>query len=412
MLGITDRPAFAKNAAKAGWIAPLLLVGVNAVLGQNREFAGIYVFLLTALLLCTTGFVSSLLALGLVREVGRQGVLLPGIIGLLLNCLVLGLMGWGFYSGFTRSIREAARLNAEAQTFLAQGRYAEAEKAASEALTRAEKRFGAQSPLVADYVNTLGVARYKENRNKEAADLFQRAIALEEKKPKPDAAVLGVRYSNLCRVCQALGQIDAAEAAGKKSLALLEPLSGTPGVDLAPTLDALGELARRREQYPEAQKYFERALSLREKAPGADPLDVAVSLGQLGNLCMAQDDYARAETYYQRVLDIREKALPRDHPDIALTLDSLGVTYYHEGRYDLAEPCFRRAVAIREKRLPPGHPDLDASLNNLAYCLKAEGKNAESAEAFERCIEVRSRRLGPDHPDVASLKASLDGLPK
>jgi tetratricopeptide (TPR) repeat protein len=412
MFEIKDRAAFAKNAAKAGWLAPLILGGVNALLGQNKEFSGLYVFLLTSLVLCTIGFVSSLLALGLVREVGRKGVLLPGIVGLLLNCFLLALMAYGFYSGLTRADREIVRLHSEAQTLLAQGRYAEADKAASDACARAEKRYAESNPIVAECLNTLGTVRHAEDRFSEAVPLFERAIALEERKAKPDEVTLGVRYCNLCRAWLRLGRLDDAEKAGKKSLASLEARGGEENPDLPPTLDALGELARRRDRYAEAEVYFKKALAIREKAPAPDRLDVAISLGQLGNLFVEQGDYSQAEAFYKKSLAIREKALERDHPDIARTLDSLGVAYYQSERYDLAEPCFSRAVAIREKRLPPGHPDLDASLNNLAYCLKAEGKTDESAKVFERCIEVRSRRLGPDHPDVASLKESLASLRK
>ena len=90
-------------------------------------------------------------------------------------------------------------------------------------------------------------------------------------------------------------------------------------------------------------------------ALGPGHLQVAASLNNLGELYRAQGKYTEAEPLYKRALAIAEKALGPGHPQVAASLNNLAGLYRLQGKYAEVEPLLNRALAIAEKALGPGH---------------------------------------------------------
>ena len=90
------RPSRAQQAAKASWLAPLIVVIFNVVL-KNASLpasrARALVIAAVSLFFYLAGLGFAIYALSRVRAVGRKGVLAPALAGLVLNGLFLLLVG-------------------------------------------------------------------------------------------------------------------------------------------------------------------------------------------------------------------------------------------------------------------------------------------------------------------------------
>ncbi len=94
--GDTDGPrtrSFAEQAARAGWIAPLLAVGLNMFVGRasGDRTVAIAIGSLAGVMILA-GFVLSVWAIALGLTKGPRKVLVSGTVGLLLNGLLIALI--------------------------------------------------------------------------------------------------------------------------------------------------------------------------------------------------------------------------------------------------------------------------------------------------------------------------------
>jgi len=90
-------PSRAQQAAKASWLAPLIVIIFNFLLKNaslSASPARSRVIAVVSLLLYLGGLVLAVYALSQVRAAGRKGVLAPALVGLVLNGLFLLLVGF------------------------------------------------------------------------------------------------------------------------------------------------------------------------------------------------------------------------------------------------------------------------------------------------------------------------------
>ena len=88
-------PSRAQQAAKASWMAPLIVVIFNYLLKSSLQRTGSrsIVIVVVSLVIYVAGLLLAIYALSQVRTAGRKGVLAPALVGLLLNGLFLLLVG-------------------------------------------------------------------------------------------------------------------------------------------------------------------------------------------------------------------------------------------------------------------------------------------------------------------------------
>ncbi len=96
-------PSRAQRAARASWIAPLLVFILGLVIkgaGIRDTEYGVLVIGIVSLPLYFAGFVVAVYALSRLRTAGWRGVLAPAVMGLILNGLLLLLLGSNFVLSF------------------------------------------------------------------------------------------------------------------------------------------------------------------------------------------------------------------------------------------------------------------------------------------------------------------------
>jgi tetratricopeptide (TPR) repeat protein len=243
----------------------------------------------------------------------------------------------------------------------------------------------------------------------EAADLYQRALAIREKVLGPSHPDVAKSLNNLAFVYHSQGKYAEAAELHQRALAIREKVLGPDHPDVAESLHDLAIEYRLQGKYAEAAELHQRALAIREKALGPGHPDVATSFNNLAIAYQSQGKYAEAEDLLQRALAIDEKALGPDHRDVAGNLIALANVYKKQGKYAEAADLLQRALAIDEKALGPDHPDVAISLSSLATAYNLQGKYAEAVELYQRARAIQEKALGLNHPDVA---LSLNELAK
>ena len=102
----------AQQAAKASWLAPLIVIIFNFVI-KNASLpvsqARSLVIAVVSLLFYLGGLVLAIYALSQVRSAGRKGVLAPALVGLILNGLFLLLVGFVAVSNFQGARTKASQ---------------------------------------------------------------------------------------------------------------------------------------------------------------------------------------------------------------------------------------------------------------------------------------------------------------
>ncbi len=104
----------------------------------------------------------------------------------------------------------------------AQGRYAEAEPFAAEALELSSKEFGPDHPKTAILLNNLALLYQDQGRYAEAEPLYRRSLAIDEKAFGPEYPSVATYLDSLAAMYQAQGRYTEAEPLHKRSLAIRE----------------------------------------------------------------------------------------------------------------------------------------------------------------------------------------------
>lgn len=164
---------------------------------------------------------------------------------------------------------------------------------------------------------------------------------------------------------------------------------------VADTLVGLGLVSQETHQgdYSRAESYFNEALAIQEEVLGPNSLEVAFTLNCLGELDMIRHKDAPAESLFHRVLEIRRKKLKPDDPALAQTLEDLALVYEHEGKLNKADTLFQEALVIYKKSLAPDNCELALVYRNYASLLTKLGRIAEASELEAESFRIAKKQL-------------------
>jgi len=254
------------------------------------------------------------------------------------------------------------------------------------------------------------VAMLEQGQLENAESAATRALAIVEKATPVDSMELASCLHNLAAVLTQKTEFAKAEPLYKKALAIREENLGADHLDVANTASMLARLHGEQGRFDLALPLQLRALAIREKRQGAESPLVAVLHVDIGQTYYDLAKYADSKIHWERSLAINEKLFGKEHKEVATNLNNLGTLYDVTGQPKLAEQYFLRALAMREKLFAPDSMDLAATLNGLGtfYYRKSEYEKSESA--FLRATAIAEKNLGPDHPIVAILIGNLASM--
>ena len=249
-------------------------------------------------------------------------------------------------------------------------------------------------------------------KDAEALPLAERLVALSEKAWGKENTITANNLGTLADVLAGTGRFAEAEAAYKRSVAIMEK-NGTP-IDLQflpHQLLQLGQLYYAQRRYREAEPPLKRALAMRRVQGQQDPKQVGIILNALGKLYADWGLFAEAEPIFNRALEMMEKLHGRDSMEAAAVLNNLTQVYSEQGRYADAGKGMLRAIAIYENNrgllasLLGGSNPVGPMLGNLAEIYVAQGRYAEAEVLFKRALAI-----GEKDRDKANLALALNNL--
>ena len=228
-----------------------------------------------------------------------------------------------------------------------------------------------------------------------------------------------LRYT-LGAVYFALGDYTRAEIMHRQALALRMQLFGNEHLDVAESLDSIAELLRQqrvinstpshrdKEKFAEAEPLCRQALAIRTRLLPGDHVDVATSLDHLGEVVASSPNFAEAEPILRQALAMRRRLLGTDNLAVADSLDHLADVLRHvSGKVLEAESLQREALALRRKLLGNQHPVVANSLFHLGKILQDARRLSEAESTYREVLTLQTKMLGPDHPLIDSTLSSL-----
>ena len=221
--------------------------------------------------------------------------------------------------------------------------------------------------------------------------------------PDLQAAVrhtIGTTFSRLGRFAEAEGQLRSA-------LAIRKELHDGANLDVAATLNSLGEVLYDRGDTEGAEQLYSEALDMREALLGREHTDVAWVLDNVANVAHDRGDLDRAERMYREVLRIRRLVLGPEHRDIASSLNNLASIHHDREELDEAERLYRESLELSKVALGDEHPEVATSLANLAALLIDRQRPEEADPLLREALDMNRRLLGDRHPGVVNALENL-----
>ena len=290
------------------------------------------------------------------------------------------------------------------------GAFAQARPLYERALALREKRLGPDHPDTAETLNNFALSQREEGNLEAARPLLERALAINERAFGREHAATATTVNNLALLLRDLGDLAAARPLFERALASVEKSFGADHPATAASLGNLALLLKDNGDLAGARALLERALAIDEKALGADHPDTANDLANLALLLKQSGDLAGARTRYERALAINEKALGPTHPYTAASMLAVAKLHHQEGDLVAARGLFERALAVFETARGGDHRDTADCLAGLASLLHDQGELADARSYYERALAMNERSLGPDDLAVAVSLGNLASL--
>ncbi len=302
-------------------------------------------------------------------------------------------------------------------TYLALGRYAEAEPPLRAALeTRKALHQGAHRDI-ATSLDQLGSVVLNLGRHAEATALHRQTLDMLRQLHGERHVEVASAMQSYAAVLRAQGKYNEAEPLYRKALEIRRELLGEDHLDVAQSINSLGLLLQNKNDYAGAEKYFREALAMRRKLLGDPHPVVADALNNLANLLHLRNNDEEAEALLKEALEMRKRLLGSRHPQIAQSTNNLAVFFHDKAEHAKAEPLFREALAIWRETLPAKHADIGNAAAGLGATLIALKKNYPEAETILReAHDIRNATLPERHPGrftaMSALGAALAGQGK
>ena len=273
---------------------------------------------------------------------------------------------------------------------------------------RIEQELVGQPAIQATLMETMGTVYMSLGLYDQAASLLQ--SALDKRK-----TLYGDRHLEVARSLQRLGEVlklkaeyEPAELMFHDALALRREMLGNEHVDTARSIYELADLLGRMGEFSAAEPLFREALALQRQLIGEKSKEVAQSLEGLALNLYDQGNYGDSVPLLRDAVAIQRELYDGPHPDLAEALNNLGFVISEIGEYEESEQLFREALAMKRVLYPgDAHPEIAMGLNNVAFVLHDQRKYDEAEVLYREAIDMQRKLLGDDHPDVAMALNNL-----
>lgn len=154
--------------------------------------------------------------------------------------------------------------------------------------------------------------------------------------------------------------------------------------------------------YSEAESYYHKAIEIRMEKLGDDHPDLAASYSGLAKVFETLEKYNLAKDLHQKAIKILINKLGDYHPSVATSYNNLASVYESIGNLKDAENFYKKSIDIYEKKFGANHPSTATSYNDLAIVYSRQRNHLQAEDLYKKALRIRINKLGADHKFVAS----------
>ncbi|MCX7829820.1 MAG: tetratricopeptide repeat protein [Acidobacteria bacterium] len=290
------------------------------------------------------------------------------------------------------------------------GLYKDARQLLNNSLAINEKIYGEKSAEVAQSYADLANIYLKEGNFKEAQEYISKSVKICEEKGEKDTERLAQYMNNLGEALAGQYKLDEALDLYDRSLKIREKISGKNDASTATVINNIAQIYGKKSNYVEAEKYYRTAYEIWKKSYGEIHPDVASALNNIAQMLKKQNKLKEAEEYYLRSLEIKEKIYEKDHPFIGNAMNNLGALYYSLEDYDKALEFWLKASEIYQKSYEKDNPILATSYNNVAMALKKKNDYDKALEYYGKALNIFENKYGKESVEVSKLLNNMGAL--
>jgi tetratricopeptide (TPR) repeat protein len=210
----------------------------------------------------------------------------------------------------TKEVALALQQEKQASELAAQGHPVEAERLYKQSLAAIEHSLPGD-PILAGSLNNFAQFYRAQRRFPEAAELFNRALAIYAATYGDNHTLSATVINNLAGTYLSDRKFDAAEPLYKRGLAATEKLFGSGHYSVAISLDWLAQTNFFQGRYAEAEAHLKRGITIAEGSTGPDSQLVVSLLDHLVSIVKAQGREQEATALKERAQGIIAKSRQR-----------------------------------------------------------------------------------------------------
>jgi Tfp pilus assembly protein PilF len=153
---------------------------------------------------------------------------------------------------------------------------------------------------------------------------------------------------------------------------------------------------------------YEQALAARIKLSGETHPMVPETLNNLGAVAYLRNESLRAEGFYQRALAIDQRVLGKEHPDVAVDMNNLALLYVERRDFAHAIPMLEEAVKIQLAQQDETQRDLIFAFTNLGLARMGTRDYAAAEAAFGKGLQAAIANKNRMHAPILVHTADLE----
>lgn len=194
------------------------------------------------------------------------------------------------------------------------------------ALKNSEANLGENHPDVANIFANTGILLLNRGDVNKGLAFFKKAYYIRQR-------FLGTNNHLVARTCNYLGDcylekkdFDNAYHWYNQAITIYQKLPAGDPTDYAEYKNDLGFYFEKLNNHKEALRLYNEALSVVRKQPERQDLDIANSLDRIGNVQLSKANYSLAKANFEKALAIYQQLLGSKHPDVAQIYSKLAFT--------------------------------------------------------------------------------------
>jgi tetratricopeptide (TPR) repeat protein len=288
-----------------------------------------------------------------------------------------------------------------------QGRLADADPLFLRAIRIGTAAAGPDNPDLIFSLSGLAMLKRLRGDSLGARKTVMRASRIAESAYGPDSIRVGAVLHQLAQLDFEIGQLKSAESLWRRSLEIIQKRRAPEHPDALNIMVQLGDIARLRGRYREAQALLTYAAAAADQ-PGGGPM-LAVALHHLAVLYAKRGQHEIAEPIFLRSLAITDRDLGSRNIEWAICADNFARTLIALKRTDKAEEWTRSAIAAVEQSNATRHPFFLEILRDHARVLRKLGRKDQAKDISARIETMLASGAGRTSDYTVALSELRSG---